>query len=125
MKIAALDCGADDVLTQLCGTDELLARVRAVVRRRYGHSESTLRCGRLELYNPFVIDSVDVGGVPVLMKALLEGGYLHGDCMTVTGKTIAENLRDVKFPTGQDVVRPTSRPLAPTASVCWCFWATA
>lgn len=49
MKIAALDCGADDVLTQLCGTDELLARVRAVVRRRYGHSESTLRCGRLEL----------------------------------------------------------------------------
>jgi dihydroxy-acid dehydratase len=62
-------------------------------------------------------DLHDVGGVPVLMKALLDGGYLHGDCMTVTGKTIAENLRDVKFPTGQDVVRPTSKPLAPTGGL--------
>src|SRR5580693_7465278 len=62
-------------------------------------------------------DLHDVGGVPVLMRALLEGGYLHGDCMTVTGKTIAENLRDVKFPTGQDVVRPTSKPLAPTGGL--------
>jgi dihydroxy-acid dehydratase len=51
------------------------------------------------------------------MKALLEGGYLHGDCMTVTGKTIAENLRDVKFPTGQDVVRTTKQPLAPTGGL--------
>jgi dihydroxy-acid dehydratase len=59
-------------------------------------------------------DLHDVGGVPVLMKALLDGGYLHGDCMTVTGKTIAENLRDFVFPTNQDVVVPTSRPLAPT-----------
>jgi dihydroxy-acid dehydratase len=62
-------------------------------------------------------DLHDIGGVPVLMKALLEGGYLHGDCMTVTGKTIAENLRDVKFPAGQDVVRPTSKPLAPTGGL--------
>jgi dihydroxy-acid dehydratase len=59
-------------------------------------------------------DLHDIGGVPVLMKALLDGGYLHGDCMTVTGKTVAENLRDIVFPTGQDVVVPTSRPLAPT-----------
>src|ERR1700704_6193201 len=62
-------------------------------------------------------DLHDIGGVPVLMKALLDGGYLHGDCMTVTGKTIAENLRDVRFPTGQDVVRPTSKPLAPTGGL--------
>jgi two-component system cell cycle response regulator CtrA len=48
-KIGALDLGADDVITQLCAVDELLARVRAVVRRRYGHSQSTLRAGRLEL----------------------------------------------------------------------------
>ena len=48
-------------------------------------------------------DLYDIGGVPVLMKALLDGGYLHGDCITVTGKTIAENLQDVRFPTGQDV----------------------
>ena len=46
-----------------------------------------------------------------LMKALLDGGYLHGDCMTVTGKTIAENLADVVFPTDQDVIRPTSDPI--------------
>jgi len=62
-------------------------------------------------------DLYDVGGVPVLMKALLDGGYLHGDCMTVTGKTVAENLRDVVFPKGQDVVRPTSAPLSPTGGL--------
>jgi two-component system cell cycle response regulator CtrA len=49
VKIAALDMGADDVLTQLCGLDEMLARVRAVVRRRFGHAQSTLRSGRLQL----------------------------------------------------------------------------
>lgn len=62
-------------------------------------------------------DMFDIGGVPVLMKALLDGGYLHGDCMTVTGKTIAENLKDVKFPENQDVIRPTSNPLSPTGGV--------
>jgi dihydroxy-acid dehydratase len=62
-------------------------------------------------------DLHDIGGVPVLMKALLDGGHLHGDCLTVTGKTIAENLRDVKFPGGQDVVRPTSNPIAPTGGL--------
>jgi dihydroxy-acid dehydratase len=59
-------------------------------------------------------DLHDIGGVPVLMKALLDGGYLHGDCMTVTGETVAENLKDVVVPGGQEVVRPTSNPLAPT-----------
>jgi dihydroxy-acid dehydratase len=62
-------------------------------------------------------DLWDIGGVPVLMKALLDGGYLHGDCLTVTGKTVAENLRGVKFPTNQDVVRPTSNPITPTGGV--------
>ncbi len=62
-------------------------------------------------------DMFEVGGVPILMKALLDGGFLHGDCLTVTGKTIAENLRDVKFPTGQDVILPTSKPLSPTGGV--------
>ncbi len=56
-------------------------------------------------------DLHDIGGVPVLMKALLDGGYLHGDCITVTGKTIAENLRGDDFPANQDVVRPTAKPL--------------
>jgi len=62
-------------------------------------------------------DLYDVGGVAVLMKALLDGGFLHGDCITVTGKTIAENLRDVTLPKNQDVVRPTSAPLSPTGGV--------
>jgi dihydroxy-acid dehydratase len=62
-------------------------------------------------------DLHDVGGVPVLMKALLDGGYLHGDCMTVTGRTVAENLRDFAFPGGQDVVVPTARPLSPTGGL--------
>jgi dihydroxy-acid dehydratase len=62
-------------------------------------------------------DLHDIGGVPVLMKALLDGGYLHGDCLTVTGKTVAENLASVRFPTGQDVVRPTANPYAPTGGL--------
>ena len=62
-------------------------------------------------------DMYEIGGVPVLMKALLEGGFLHGDCMTVTGKTIAENLKDIKFPTNQDVIRTTATPLSATGGV--------
>jgi len=62
-------------------------------------------------------DLYEIGGVPVLMKALLDGGFLHGDCLTVTGKTMAENLRDVVVPMNQDVVRPTSNPISPTGGV--------
>ena len=55
-----------------------------------------------------------VGGTPAVMKYLLEGGYLHGDCMTVTGKTLAENLKEVKplsFEDDQQVIHSTDRPL--------------
>ncbi len=62
-------------------------------------------------------DMYEIGGAPVLMKALLDGGYLHGDCITVTGKTMTENLADVEFPTNQDVVRTTADPLLPTGGV--------
>ena len=62
-------------------------------------------------------DLYEIGGVPVLMKALLDGGYLHGDCITVTGKTIAENLAAVVVPEDQDVIYPTSRPLSPTGGL--------
>ena len=78
-------------------------------------SQRTPYIGDLKPGGRYVMkDLHDVGGVPVLMKALLDGGYLHGGCMTVTGRTVAENLRNVVFPAGQDVVVPTSRPLAPT-----------
>ena len=62
-------------------------------------------------------DLFDIGGVPVLMKALLDADLLHGDCMTVTGKTIAENLADVEFPTDQDVIYPVSKAITPTGGV--------
>jgi dihydroxy-acid dehydratase len=58
-----------------------------------------------------------IGGIPVIIKALLDGGLLHGDCITVTGKTLAENHKDVVFPTDQDVVYPVSRALSPTGGV--------
>jgi dihydroxy-acid dehydratase len=62
-------------------------------------------------------DLYGIGGVPVVLKALLDGGYLHGDCITVTGKTMAENLKDIQMPTGQDVVYTTQAPLSPTGGV--------
>ncbi|WP_111709686.1 dihydroxy-acid dehydratase [Lutibacter citreus] len=55
-----------------------------------------------------------VGGTPAIMKYLLDEGFLHGDCMTITGKTLAENLADVKaikFEDGQDVIHPTDKAL--------------
>jgi dihydroxy-acid dehydratase len=62
-------------------------------------------------------DMWEAGGMPMLMRTLLDGGYLHGDCLTVTGKTIAENLRDVRFNSAQEVMRPTTNPLAATGGV--------
>ena len=58
-----------------------------------------------------------IGGVPVVLKALLDAGLLHGDCLTVTGKTMAENLKDVVFPTDQDVVYPVSKAMSATGGV--------
>ncbi|MCZ3388497.1 MAG: dihydroxy-acid dehydratase, partial [Actinomycetia bacterium] len=57
-------------------------------------------------------DVHDIGGVPVVLRALLDGGYLHGDCLTVTGRTLAENLKDTQLPKGQDVVHPTTSSLS-------------
>jgi dihydroxy-acid dehydratase len=62
-------------------------------------------------------DLFDVGGVGIVIKELLDGGYIHGDCITVTGKTIAENYKDAKLPEGQDVVFPVSNPIRQTGGV--------
>jgi dihydroxy-acid dehydratase len=62
-------------------------------------------------------DLFEAGGVPLLMKTLLDNGYLHGDCMTVTGRTIAENMRGVKWNPDQDVVHPADKPLSQTGGV--------
>ncbi len=62
-------------------------------------------------------DMFEAGGIPLLMKTLLDGGFLHGDCITVTGRTIAENLAKVAWNPDQDVVRPVSNPITPTGGV--------
>ncbi len=62
-------------------------------------------------------DMFEAGGVPLLMKTLLDHGFLHGDCMTVTGRTIAENLKNVKWNPDQDVIRPADKPLLATGGV--------
>ncbi|ART82427.1 dihydroxy-acid dehydratase [Oceanisphaera profunda] len=55
---------------------------------------------------------VAIGGIQPLMKILLDAGLLHGDCLTVTGKTMAENLKDVTpYPTGQTIIRPLDNPI--------------
>ena len=60
------------------------------------------------------VDLHRVGGAPAVMKMLLDNGMLHGDCLTVTGKTIAENLQDVEPPSkDQDVVRQLNNPVTP------------
>jgi dihydroxy-acid dehydratase len=62
-------------------------------------------------------DLFEAGGVPLLMKTLLDHGFLHGDCMTVTGRSIAENMKRVAWNDEQDVVRPADRPLLATGGV--------
>ncbi len=55
---------------------------------------------------------VEIGGILPLMRMLLEAGLLHGECMTVTGKTLAENLANVApYPAGQEIIRPLDRPI--------------
>ncbi len=62
-------------------------------------------------------DLFEVGGIPLILKALLDGGFLHGDCMTVTGRTMAENLASVQWNAEQDVVRRTDSPITVTGGV--------
>ena len=62
-------------------------------------------------------DLYEVGGVQVILKVLFEAGYIHGDCMTVTGKTIEENLTDIIFPENQDVIYKVENAITPTGGV--------
>lgn len=64
-----------------------------------------------------MVDLDRIGGIPVVMKELLNAGLLHGDAMTVTGRTVKENLKDVVFPTQQDVVHPVKSPINPTGAI--------
>ncbi|MER8406937.1 dihydroxy-acid dehydratase [Mesorhizobium sp. M0185] len=62
-------------------------------------------------------DMFEAGGIPLLMKTLLDHGYLHRDCLTVTGRTLAENMEHVSWNDSQDVVRPANRPITQTGGV--------
>ncbi len=62
-------------------------------------------------------DMFEAGGIPLLMKTLLDNGFLNGDCLTVTGRTIAENLAQVAWNPDQDVVRPADNPITKTGGV--------
>ena len=64
-----------------------------------------------------MVDLDRIGGIPVVMKELLDAGLLHGDALTVTGRSLRENLRDVTVPTGQDVVHPVKSPINPTGTL--------
>jgi dihydroxy-acid dehydratase len=62
-------------------------------------------------------DLFEAGGVPLLMKTLLDHGHIDGSCMTVTGRTVADNLKTVKWNAEQDVVRSADQPISPTGGV--------
>lgn len=62
-------------------------------------------------------DMYEAGGVPVLLKTLLDHGFLHGDCLTVTGRTLSENLESVEFDASQKVIYPANAPLSATGGV--------
>lgn len=65
---------------------------------------------------------VEIGGTLPLMKMLLDKGLLHGDCLTVTGKTLAENLKNVKpYPEDQDIIRPFHNPIKATSHLVICY----
>jgi dihydroxy-acid dehydratase len=77
-------------------------------------SEKVPLLGDLKPFGRFVMSDVDkVGGIPVILKSLLDAGLLHGDCLTVTGKTMAENLKDIQPPDPDgEILRATSNPMA-------------
>jgi dihydroxy-acid dehydratase len=63
------------------------------------------------------LDVYKAGGIPAMMKVLLDADLLHGDCLTCTGKTVRENLAGVKLPGGQEVILPVSRALEKTGGL--------
>lgn len=82
------------------------------ISRRTPHIGDMKPFGRYHM-----VDLDRIGGVPVVLRVLLDAGLLHGDVMTVTGRTMAENLADVVVPIDQDVVRPVAESLAPQGGI--------
>ncbi|MDO5608452.1 MAG: dihydroxy-acid dehydratase [Capnocytophaga sp.] len=82
-------------------------------------SESTPFIADLKPSGKYVMEDLhNIGGIPAVMKYLLDRGILHGDCLTVTGKTIAENLANVpSLPENQDLIKPIENPIKPTGHI--------
>jgi dihydroxy-acid dehydratase len=94
-----------------CGVEFTLRDVAEIMRR-------TPYLASLKPGGKYVArDFGTAGGVPMLLKTLLEGGFIHGDCLTVTGRSVAENLADVAWRDDQDVMVRASAPLSPTGGV--------
>ncbi|MDC3322186.1 MAG: dihydroxy-acid dehydratase [Alphaproteobacteria bacterium] len=80
--------------------------------------QSTPYIGNLAPGGKYVAkDLYEIGGVPVLIKILIDGGLIDGSCMTVTGNTLAENVKDVEIPKNQDVIYPIDKPISKTGGV--------
>ena len=80
--------------------------------------QSTPYIGNLAPGGKYVAkDLYEIGGVPVLIKILIDGGLIDGSCMTVTGNTLAENVKDVEIPKNQDVIYPIDKPISKTCGV--------
>ncbi|REK17760.1 MAG: dihydroxy-acid dehydratase, partial [Actinobacteria bacterium] len=81
-------------------------------------SRRTPHLGDLKPFGRYHMVDVDrIGGVPIVLRALLDEGLLEGDVLTVTGETLASNVADVSVPTDQDVIAPVSAPLAPEGGI--------
>jgi dihydroxy-acid dehydratase len=80
--------------------------------------EKVPHLGNLKPFGRYVMNDVDkVGGIPVIMKALLDAGLMHGDVMTVTGRTMAENLADIELGLDGDIIRPLDAPIHRTGGL--------
>jgi len=74
--------------------------------------------GDLKPFGRYVMNDVDrVGGIPVVMKALLDAGLMHGECLTVTGRTMAENLAEIDLGLDGDIIRPLDAPIHKTGGI--------
>ena len=83
-------------------------------------SERTPYLADLKPSGQYVMEDLHhIGGTPAIMKYLLENGLMHGDCLTVTGKTVADNLQDVPgLPADQKIIHPLASPIKDTGHIC-------
>ena len=116
------------LLTVLGGSTNAVMHLIAIAKA-FGVEWTIADCQRISDKTPFLADLKpsgkyvmqdlhEVGGIPAVMKFLLKNGMLHGDCMTVTGKTIAKNYADVPdLIEGQDVIKPLDKPIKATGHI--------